>query len=77
MSIARISLYRHELEIIAKLTVELSKLRQDECSHLAIENVGPEIFGKLLEIMYSPVTTITTVYRGSNEALPSFDEVRS
>jgi hypothetical protein len=48
----RISLYKHELEAICALTVSLVRLRQDECSHLAIENVGPEIFEKLIDAMY-------------------------
>lgn len=36
------------LDSLSRLTVELTKLRQIECRHLAVENVGPEIFGKLL-----------------------------
>ena len=38
----RVSLYPHELAIVERLTVELTRLRQNECSHLCIENVGPE-----------------------------------
>lgn len=38
----------NDVEAICTLTVELTRLRQDECKHLAVENVGPEIFGRLL-----------------------------
>ena len=54
-NITRISLYPHELKTIAELTVELARLRQNECNHLCIENVGPEIFGKLVQILYGPI----------------------
>jgi hypothetical protein len=37
-----------ELKVIADLTVELTRLRQNECKHLCIENLAPEIFGKLV-----------------------------
>ena len=36
------------LRVIASLTVELTRLRQNECKHLCVENVAPEIFGKLV-----------------------------
>jgi hypothetical protein len=36
------------LRAIADLTVELTKLRQAECKHLAIENFGPELFHALI-----------------------------
>lgn len=38
----------HEFSQICNLTLELIKLRQQECSHLCIENYAPEIFGRLL-----------------------------
>ena len=41
-------IYTDELQKIADLTVSLVKLRQDYCNHLVIENIAPEIFGKLL-----------------------------
>lgn len=37
-----------EIRVCADLTVELTKLRQSECKHLSIENIGPEIFHALL-----------------------------
>lgn len=37
-----------ELKEICKLTVELTRLKQNECAHLCIENVAPEIFEKLM-----------------------------
>ncbi len=43
-----------ELKVIANLTVELVKLRQNECKHLAVENIGPEIWGNLLMVTYPP-----------------------
>jgi hypothetical protein len=49
----RVSLYPHELAIVERLTVELTRLRQNECSHLCIENVGPEIFAKLIDCLYA------------------------
>lgn len=49
----RVSLYPHELAVVERLTVELTRLRQNECAHLAIENIGPEIFGKLVDCLYS------------------------
>ena len=33
---------------LVDLTVRLVELRQNKCEHLAVENIGPEIFGKLL-----------------------------
>jgi hypothetical protein len=37
-----------ELRELCALTVELTRLRQNECKHLAIENFAPELLGKLL-----------------------------
>lgn len=39
---------------IGRLTFELVKLRQNECKHLCIENVGPTIFGRLLRELDAP-----------------------
>jgi hypothetical protein len=36
------------LRIIADLTSELTAMRLQNCGHLCIENVAPEIFGKLI-----------------------------
>lgn len=44
----RVSLYKHELEIISSLTVQLARM-----SHLEIENTGPAIFEKLVDVLYS------------------------
>lgn len=52
MNIERMPLTRDELECAVDLTERLVKLRQNECKHLAIENVGPEIYRKLLEAHY-------------------------
>ena len=41
-------LTQNELTAIAALTVELTRLRQNPVQHLCIENIGPEIFGKLV-----------------------------
>jgi hypothetical protein len=38
----------NHLQIIADLTIRLTEMRQRKCEHLCIENVAPEIFGKLL-----------------------------
>lgn len=37
-----------ELAVIADLTVDLTRLRQEQCLHLAVENCGPDIFYNLL-----------------------------
>ena len=37
-----------EIEAIGKLTIELTKLRQNECKHLCIENFAPGCFHALL-----------------------------
>lgn len=39
-----------ELREICKLTVELTRLKQDEWKHLCVENAGPEIFVNLLSV---------------------------
>lgn len=43
-----------ELQLLADLTVRLVTLRQNECKHLAIENIGPEIWHNLLKATYAP-----------------------
>ena len=52
MNIERMPLTRDELECAVDLTDRLVKIRQNECKHLAIENIGPEIYRKLLEAHY-------------------------
>ena len=42
------NLDRGQLEVLADMTVRLTELRLRNCGHLCIENVAPEIFGKLL-----------------------------
>ena len=37
-----------QLREICAVTVELTRLRQNECKHLCIENFAPELLGKLL-----------------------------
>ena len=49
----RVSLYKHELEVVAKLTVDLVRLRQENCEHLAVENMAPELFARLVDGLYS------------------------
>lgn len=36
------------LREIGNVAVEMTRLRQNECKHLAVENVGPETFENLL-----------------------------
>lgn len=43
-----------ELRQICQLTVELTRLRQNECKHLSIENIAPELFRKLLDAFLRP-----------------------
>lgn len=52
------------LRELGAIAVELTRLRQNECKHLAVENCGPEIFGKLLEEyrdVVHPIVHITHV----------------
>jgi hypothetical protein len=37
-----------ELREMCAMTVELTRLRQNECKHLAIEHFAPDLLGKLL-----------------------------
>ena len=37
-----------KLKLLCDMTVQLTKLRQNECKHLSIENTAPEIFSNLL-----------------------------
>jgi hypothetical protein len=37
-----------ELRELCTLTAELTRLRQNECKHLCIENFAPELLGKLI-----------------------------
>jgi hypothetical protein len=54
VNIERIPFDPEELRVLADLTVELTKLRQNECPQLLVESVGPEIWGKLLHATYPP-----------------------
>jgi hypothetical protein len=51
-TIERMPLPVEELRVIADLTVELVRLRQNECKNLAVENIGPEIWRNLLMATY-------------------------
>ena len=42
-----------ELRELCTLAVELTRLRQNECKHLCIENFAPELLGKLLAERHS------------------------
>lgn len=53
MSLVRLPFPPDELRVLAELTVELVKLRQNECKHLCVENVGPEIWKALLVATYA------------------------
>ena len=57
-TVERMPLPIEELKVIATLTVELVKLRQNECKHLAVENIGPEIWRNLLMVTYPPPRVI-------------------
>ena len=55
MEITRVpGLTRDELECAVDLTERLVRLRQNECKHLAIENIGPEIYAKILAAYLPP-----------------------
>lgn len=63
VEITRTPLTRDELECAVDLTERLVRLRQNECKHLAIENIGPEIFAKVLSCYWPPL--IETDFNGS------------
>lgn len=46
------------VKCIADMTVELVKIRAIGCKHLCVENTGPEIFGRLMEVVY-PAHSLT------------------
>ena len=49
------------LRLILASVTELTKLRQDECKHLAIENFAPELLRNMLRAYYEDAgVTITT-----------------
>ena len=49
----RVSLYKHELEVIAHLTMQLMRLRQEVGDLAPVENVALEIFARLVDGLYS------------------------
>ena len=54
LEVTRIPIPIEEMKVLANLAVELTKLRQSECKHLAIENFGPELWRNLLHATYPP-----------------------
>lgn len=42
-----------EFRALCDLTLELTRLRQNECKHLCVENVAPEILNNLLRAAYA------------------------
>jgi hypothetical protein len=62
----RVSLYKHELEAIIQLTVSLARIAQTE-SGADPSAVGPEIFAKLVDILYANGTYQHPRYRGWQE----------
>jgi hypothetical protein len=64
MTLTRVSLYRHELEVIAKLTVELTRLTQEAPATAgSVEILGPEIFHRLANALYK--IPLSRVYYGA------------
>ena len=41
----------YELRLIFALTIDLVKMRQEECKHLCIENAAPEILRGIIEVL--------------------------
>jgi len=41
----------YELRLLFDLTLKLTKLRQEECKHLCIENAAPEILLGLIQMI--------------------------
>lgn len=48
-----------QLQIIANLTVELTRLRQHHCPNLCIENFAPKLFGDLVREYNRPEAEVT------------------
>ena len=48
-----------ELREVCELTAKLTELRQNECKHLCIENIAPEIFRKLLCELHNHKSEVT------------------
>ena len=49
------------LRLILASVTELTKLRQDECKNLSIENFAPELFRNMMRVYYADAgMTITT-----------------
>jgi len=44
-----IEINAESLKEICSLTAKLTEFRQNECKQLCVENVAPEIFGKLID----------------------------
>jgi hypothetical protein len=50
-----------ELRVLGDMTVALTKLRQNECKHLCVENAAADIFSKLLEAYAASQPTVVTI----------------
>lgn len=49
----RVSLYPHELAVVERLTITLTRMRMEETPHLQIEEFAPSLFSALIDAMYS------------------------
>jgi len=54
IKVERIPIPIEEFKALCDLTLELTRLRQNECKHLSVENIGPEIMHNLLRAVYPP-----------------------
>ena len=73
-SVELIHFPRDTLEVLADLTVRLVKLRQDECKHLLIENMAPDLWANLLHATYPPIRMMLDA---SGEISPFLGDVTS
>ena len=48
----RVSLYKHELDAVTSLTITLTNMARGEQDGY-VADIGPAIFGKLLDAMYA------------------------
>lgn len=78
MNLTRVSLYRHEMEVCAKLTLDLCRLTADLGGIAAsdILSCAPQLFGELAIAIYgAPPQIVTGELPKFNISIDSFGEV--
>ena len=75
----KIEISTEELQQLTDLTVRLIQLRQDQCKHLSIEDIGPHVFHRLLSRYVALKNGIFTTndFDGSDERIHSISIIRT